>query len=150
MQKSLLLLSFTALFITACNTQPANTYKPAPVIGNQGNASGDAPMMVPEQPIQSPQPAASMGNTALNPEHGQPGHRCDIPVGSPLNAPIGNSNEITTQLNTAQDQTLPATQAAPTTERNNPAPASSGGKRLNPEHGQPGHDCAVAVGSPLP
>jgi hypothetical protein len=24
----------------------------------------------------------------LNPPHGEPGHRCDIPVGSPLNPPV--------------------------------------------------------------
>jgi hypothetical protein len=28
-------------------------------------------------------------------------------------------------------------------------PAASSGN-LNPPHGQPGHDCAVAVGAPLP
>lgn len=27
---------------------------------------------------------------ALNPPHGQPNHRCDIPVGAPLNSSPGN------------------------------------------------------------
>ncbi len=36
--------------------------------------------------------------------------------------------------------------AAPVT----PAPAAASAPRLNPPHGQPGHDCAVAVGAPLP
>lgn len=151
MHKPLLLLSLATFLFVACDTQPANTYKPAPAIGNQGSAAGDAPVMMPEQATQAPQPApASSSSTALNPEHGQPGHRCDIPVGSPLNSPASGPQEISTQLNTGQ---LPAaTTTQPTTATEVPAskPAATSGKRLNPEHGQPGHDCAVAVGSPLP
>lgn len=30
----------------------------------------------------------------LNPPHGQPGHRCDIPVGSPLNTPPVNTTPV--------------------------------------------------------
>src|SRR4028118_1175488 len=35
-------------------------------------------------PLTDPQRAS----TALNPQHGQPGHRCDIAVGAPLNSPV--------------------------------------------------------------
>ncbi len=71
---------------------------------------------------------------AVNPAHGMPGHRCDIPEGAPLNsAPISTS--------------IPAN-AGPSLVQP-PAPAGKSVK-LNPAHGQPGHDCAVAVGQPLP
>lgn len=83
-----------------------------------------------EQPAIPAQPAAT---AALNPEHGQPGHRCDIAVGAPLNSPAANQ------------ATIPAS-SAPTLS----APANaSGSVSLNPPHGQPGHDCAIPVGQPL-
>lgn len=68
-------------------------------------------------------PTAPIGSEVkLNPPHGQPGHRCDIAVGSPLNSPAANQA---------------------------PAPAPEPVVRLNPPHGQPGHSCDVPVGSPL-
>jgi hypothetical protein len=70
--------------------------------------------------------AATTSNITLNPEHGKPGHRCDIAVGAPLNAASNN---------------VSATPSTPT--KNNDV------VRLNPAHGQPGHDCAVEVGKPL-
>lgn len=80
---------------------------------------------------------------ALNPDHGAPGHRCDIPVGAPLNSPAN-----TTQLPT----TAPATNTAPvvaTPMLPQPQPATNKNAKLNPAHGEPGHDCAVPVGQPL-
>ena len=73
------------------------------------------------------QPVAALTNTAaLNPAHGQPGHRCDLAVGAPLNsAPSAASVK-------------PGTAAAPASSSN-----------LNPAHGQPGHRCDLAVGAPL-
>lgn len=68
---------------------------------------------------------------ALNPEHGKPGHRCDIAVGAPLNSP-------------GQQPTAPAPQLTPRSPIN-----TSGAVSLNPPHGQPGHDCAIPVGQPL-
>ncbi len=35
-------------------------------------------------PVGDPLPAVASNDVKLNPPHGQPGHRCDIPVGSPL------------------------------------------------------------------
>lgn len=64
---------------------------------------------------------------ALNPEHGQPGHRCEIPVGAPLNGNGGASG-----INPIQANAAPA-----------------GGNGLNPAHGQPGHRCDIKVGDPL-
>lgn len=88
-------------------------------------------------------PAPTAG--AVNPPHGQPGHNCDIAVGAPLNgnpAPAQTVNAApTNQMLTQPQVTIAAPQGAS-------APASSN-VRLNPAHGQPGHNCAVEVGKPL-
>lgn len=73
---------------------------------------------------------------AVNPPHGQPGHDCAVAVGAPLNAIAGD--------NTPQAQPAVTSPAAAS------VPAAKGSGRMNPAHGQPGHDCAVAVGAPLP
>ncbi|CAM4073311.1 hypothetical protein [Gillisia limnaea] len=71
---------------------------------------------------------------SLNPQHGQPGHRCDIPVGAPLDQAAGNSNT---------QNTTPASTTTSPVWSNDAAPVK------NPPHGQPGHDCAVPVGADL-
>ncbi|MEP7256565.1 MAG: hypothetical protein ABI666_12370 [Ferruginibacter sp.] len=72
-------------------------------------------------------------NVKLNPAHGQPGHRCDIAVGAPLDSkPV--------QINTQQ----------PTTITTTPQPvAQTTAPGMNPPHGQPNHRCDIAVGAPL-
>lgn len=59
----------------------------------------------------------------LNPPHGQPGHLCEIPVGSPLPSSLAKTAPSTKNIETAQ--------------------------RLNPPHGEPGHRCEIPVGAPL-
>ncbi|MDT0690805.1 hypothetical protein RM549_13485 [Salegentibacter sp. F188] len=66
-----------------------------------------------------------------NPAHGQPNHRCDLPVGAPLNQ--------AKQQNTATS----------TSGNQSPVRLQSATPRINPPHGEPGHDCAVAVGAEL-
>ena len=78
---------------------------------------------------------------ALNPPHGQPGHDCAIPVGSPLNG----------KPNAAKPQPS-APSAVPTlTTQPQMLPFANSGNSvaLNPPHGQPGHNCAIPVGQPL-
>lgn len=77
----------------------------------------------------------------LNPAHGQPGHRCDIQVGQPLNSKPSTST--TAPLPTIPTQTLPTPTVTPTTNSTTVAPG------MNPKHGQPGHRCDIAVGQPL-
>lgn len=80
-------------------------------------------------------------NKGLNPAHGQPGHRCDIAVGAPLNsAPTQGqtANAQPVQVNAGQPQVVTTTVA--------PAKVAKG---MNPAHGQPGHRCDIAVGAPL-
>ncbi|WP_160137133.1 hypothetical protein [Chryseobacterium sp. c4a] len=79
----------------------------------------------------------------MNPPHGQPGHRCDIPVGQPLNgkpapAPQAAQNNI---------QVTPTPTPAQTASQN----LAMGEKpKLNPAHGEPWHSCSLKVGDPLP
>ena len=95
-------------------------------------------------PVQNSAPAKTA--PGMNPPHGQPGHRCDIEVGAPL-----NSTPAKTSTNSApvQTQTLPATVAPPQNSENQ-ALASGPKPATNPEHGQPHHRCDLAVGVPLP
>lgn len=95
------------------------------------NQSSTLPTNTSLQPIQ---PMATTGT--LNPEHGKPGHRCDIAVGAPLNSAAATPQNSSPVINTIVppiNQVLPGTATA----------------NLNPAHGQPGHDCSVAVGQPL-
>ncbi len=115
-----------------------------------GNASNNTPV------TKAPSlPATALENSSvkLNPAHGQPGHQCGISVGAPL-----NSKSAPASIPTA---TIPAS-ATPTT-KNIPSPVQptvtpvqtlpdatkAGSGKLNPAHGQPGHDCTIAVGAPL-
>ena len=87
-------------------------------------------------PVFSTTAANASGTTGLNPAHGQPGHRCDIAVGAPLNSPVKQVQP-----------TASSTQSSPV----QPIPVSNvkGTAGLNPAHGQPGHKCDIAVGASL-
>ncbi|WP_268846959.1 hypothetical protein [Flavobacterium aestivum] len=73
----------------------------------------------------------------MNPSHGQPGHRCDIAVGAPLNSPITTTKATAPQIVSNTSVSVPSATATPTP------------KGMNPPHGQPGHRCDIAVGAPL-
>jgi hypothetical protein len=77
----------------------------------------------------------------VNPEHGKPGHRCDIAVGAPL--PLENTASSQPAATTLP-ASLPVTPDVPsTTAEQATAPG------MNPPHGKPGHRCDIAVGAPL-
>jgi hypothetical protein len=83
-------------------------------------------------------PAATVNPTVKsNPAHGQPGHRCDIAVGAPLNSPAIKAQPTATVTPTA------------TSTLAKPANTAGATGKLNPAHGQPGHRCDIAVGAPL-
>ncbi|WP_052324059.1 hypothetical protein [Flavihumibacter sp. ZG627] len=97
--------------------------------------------------------------TGMNPKHGEPGHRCDIAVGAPLNSAAKSSPAATT---TPVANSLPAPLAAlsnDTVVNTNFTPSITAGTAeskpdataagMNPKHGQPGHRCDIAVGAPL-
>ncbi len=105
----------------------------------------------------------------MNPPHGQPGHRCDIAVGQPLNSPAGKTTTAatnipatisapttSTQTNTISkktlnpDGTITTGEAKPTSTPAVFSAPTSADSNINPAHGQPGHRCDIAVGQPLP
>lgn len=84
----------------------------------------------------------------MNPSHGQPGHRCDIAVGAPLNSPKTTTTTTVQKPVVTQSKVIPAPAATPVAAPTGPlAPTPEG---MNPPHGQEGHVCSVAVGAPLP
>ena len=139
---SLLLFIFTAiLLLNACKEKPAE--KPEETTSQ---INTDLPADLPDQgqTIQvEPQPVAAQPGEKLNPPHGEPGHSCRIPVGAPLSSDPGAANAQPAKTQNQQSgfspsQVMPAQQTT-----------SVPGQKLNPPHGEPGHDCKIPVGAPL-
>ena len=74
------------------------------------------------------------GNVKVNPEHGKPGHSCNLPVGAPLNTEPAPSSAMAQKI-----LSLPLEPGSVTLPPDAP----------NPEHGKPGHRCDIAIGAPL-
>jgi|TARA_R110000850_G_scaffold277086_1_gene422495 hypothetical protein len=134
--RKLSLLSVVAVFavFTSCNDE------------KKENSTEDTNENLSEKNVNTPKSTteASNGDIALNPAHGQPGHRCDIPVGQPLD---GSGQ---------QSQTIKSTQQSPVIKSNGSVPVNSNKSTntntdgaVNPAHGQPGHRCDIPVGAPL-
>ncbi|AFD06420.1 hypothetical protein [Solitalea canadensis] len=145
-----------SLLIASCGNKAENT-----------NTKGTAPIKT------NTLASTATASVGVNPAHGQPGHRCDIPVGAPLNAPAGQSvsipkmstvpqnvsaaiqNKGMTTTPTAkpvvQPVSAPVVSSTPVTVNTTTAavPATTTKKGMNPPHGQPGHRCDIAVGAPL-
>lgn len=104
------------------------------------------PQVNPEQLVTTAtQTPAQQTGKGLNPEHGKPGHRCDIPVGAPLNsAPQQKTSTTTAQV--VQPTTTTNNIQYPTLNTNTTTTTAPG---MNPPHGQPGHRCDIPVGAPL-
>ncbi|NML58111.1 hypothetical protein [Chryseobacterium cheonjiense] len=104
--------------------------------------------------IQSTQPPSATAVTApgMNPPHGQPGHRCDIPVGQPLNSkPAQPAQTASATPNQAQTIQIDPNSLQPGkfSVENGKAKNSKTAKGMNPPHGEPGHRCDIPVGQPL-
>lgn len=151
-------------------TDPAAQIQPVQPDANGGNPNTVMRQMVPNPAAQQTTTTTQMVSQqvaapvkvakGMNPSHGQPGHRCDIPVGAPLNSPPGKANAAaqpttSTQFTSAQATVPNAPNAVVsadgkttmTTTTNAPVVTPEG---MNPPHGQAGHVCSVAVGAPLP
>ena len=96
------------------------------------------------QPLKPNQPAPA--NLKINPAHGEPGHRCDIAVGAPLDGTSSINKNINNTTPTANIITTPS---SITTNTNNQHSTTASNLKINPAHGQPGHRCDLAVGAPL-
>ena len=90
-------LTFSILFFGACNNQDGPSYDPSIVVPHKDSGTGNtgnAQTIIPADSMQPAQPSAQAVNAqaqpavaaGMNPAHGQPGHRCDIAVGAPLNS----------------------------------------------------------------
>jgi hypothetical protein len=84
-------------------------------------------------------PATTVTAPGMNPPHGQPGHRCDIAVGAPLNSKPAPATTQPVAVNAQQ----PNITMTPVPNQTKTAPG------MNPPHGEPGHRCDIAVGAPL-
>ena len=137
---------FLSAFLFSCNNQvdssntngaPANVV-PFTEVGNQ--------MKLQQQTATTIKDSEVTNNEAkLNPAHGQPGHRCEIAVGAPLNsaaAPL----KTTTAAATKPVKPAAAVETNPAVA--NPPTVTAEG--MNPPHGQTNHRCDIAVGAPLP
>lgn len=110
--------------------------------------AGTAPAGALELPaVQGTATGTSGGGAGLNPAHGQPGHRCELAVGAPLDgsaAPVGGTTT------TPVIKTEAAPSASPIEINTQPAAATQKtAAGMNPPHGQPGHRCDISVGEPL-
>jgi hypothetical protein len=136
-----------------------STSQPMMADSNQIN-SIPVDMNHPDVPAGTPpaQPAAATAE-GMNPAHGEPGHRCDIAVGAPLSSPPGKVNDapatitsspVSTPVPAPQNITIDPQQnqtiTVDPTKDQQPTITAPG---MNPPHGQPGHDCSIAVGAPL-
>lgn len=97
-------------------------------------------------------PAPMTTAPGMNPPHGQPGHRCDIPVGQPLNGQPATVAPATQNVNVSGGNTI---QIDPNAVSPGKITLDNNGKQvktapgMNPPHGQPGHRCDIPVGQPL-
>lgn len=97
------------------------------ITGQPAPANTGISVLEAAQRLAAIQPAQQATPKGMNPPHGQPGHRCDIPVGAPLNSKPGTPANVTAA------------------NLNNIVVA----KGKNPPHGQPGHSCELPVGADL-
>ena len=152
MKNILLGITTAGLLFTACNnssqpdkdptlTVPATEVSTTPPAVNAA-ASETISNQVQPMPT-TVTPGAGTLTAGLNPEHGQPNHRCDIPVGAPLNSPAPAATQAPAV------NPMPATIQPTMTQPVIPTGGVASGK-INPPHGEPGHSCAIAVGAMLP
>ena len=165
MRSFLSLLFVSATLFTSCKketeAEKSTVTKNVVPFTQINQTTQTAPVPVQNQSVMSPQvqqdPNIVNQNNALaasapvapgmNPVHGKPGHRCDIPVGAPINSPVKNA-----QSTPQQNKPLTTTTVTPT-PNTNPTPAllvAPTPEGMNPPHGQTGHRCDISVGAPLP
>nr|WP_177761621.1 hypothetical protein [Flavobacterium sp. I3-2] len=170
MKKVFLLAIATAFTFAACKDTKAEATPDA--AATEANAThedhtghdhgSETPVATTEQGTQAPA-ATNAEGVKLNPPHGQPGHRCEIAVGAPLDGSAAPAQATPTQpqaqpansgkgfLGSGNTQAQPTAQS-PQIQQTAPAQQTAPGMqgKPNPAHGQPGHRCDISVGQPLP
>ena len=130
-----------SLATASVSSEPQTGANTNSVMYNQPTTGSTAP---------PPPPPTQKVVKGMNPAHGQPGHRCDIEVGMPLNSPPGKKAATSTPSKVTQTTTVTPemlNQTNTSTATTTPVVTAPG---MNPPHGQEGHVCAVPVGEPLP
>lgn len=130
--------------VPVSNPAPATGASLNPAHGQPGHRCDiavGAPLPSSTPPVAAASAPVPATTRRLNPKHGEPGHRCDISVGAPL-------PEAGAQPSAAPSAAPVAAQAAVVPGQTVAAPGN-GSVKLNPKHGEPGHRCDIAVGSPL-
>lgn len=138
--KILLSLAITSVLFISCKKElePQESTATSELV-RLGLAKDTTKAAAPVLQTPTTNPNTVLGNTkGLNPAHGQPGHRCDIAVGAPLNSAPTQQGQ-TVEVNPGQQQQVVTTTTKPVKTA----------KGMNPPHGQPGHRCDIAVGAPL-
>lgn len=146
------LLLVGAIFISCKETKDEAETETTAAETNTAVTTNTETTAAPDTPVSNAAPVAAPATSTttapgMNPPHGQPGHRCEIPVGAPLNSQPSNTGtapmmQQPAQQPAAKPQSFMQPSAAQQTATTAPG--------MNPPHGQPGHRCDVAVGAPLP
>ena len=161
--KKYFVLIAAVVMISMASCTPAkkevNQQNPMPPIVQSDTSSKilSVPETFPETGISKVPPVidAAAIPPKLNPAHGQPFHRCDIAVGSPLSA--APAKPAATAISTGAAPTLenaarlnnPRANTTTTPSVPSVTNANATPPKLNPPHGQPFHRCEIPVGSPL-
>jgi hypothetical protein len=150
MKNIIVLISVLPIFLFSCTHSPK---EPSYTYSRDQNPSAVAAQPVNDgsrdASVQQSEPGEASTEIILNPPHGEPGHSCDIPVGSPLNAKTDNPVREVRNTSMAPTVENAARLGTPVRRQSSTTPASTSTARLNPPHGQPGHRCEIPVGSPL-
>ncbi|MFV8379601.1 hypothetical protein [Flavobacterium sp. LB3R33] len=150
MKSFLSLLFVSSILLTSCKkeVEPQNNATPTNVVpftevGKQMKTEASTATQV-QQTTNTVNPNNAVA-AGMNPAHGQPSHRCDIPVGAPLNSPpASTANKPVVQQ---QNQPVPTSSSVTTSTPVATTPTPEG---MNPPHGQTNHRCDIAVGAALP
>ena len=156
MKSFLTLLFALSIVLTSCkketeaqNSATSTNVVPFTEVGNQ--MKNEAIVNKVQQPTNTVNSTNVMTTTTAtvadgkNPAHGQPSHRCDIPVGAPLNSPPATTTPKPAVQQQTQSVTVPIVVPAAPAVATTPTPEG-----MNPPHGQTNHRCDIAVGAPLP
>lgn len=167
MKKKIFVASlFSTLFLMSCKKEevqhPVETKEQAKPFSGEEWLKQRVGVAQPQQTLQQ-QPTGNQNQAQaapnINPPHGQPGHRCDIAVGAPLNSKsAANSQPQTKQITTTSTPQQQAVTTAPAQQqvvkqvntKESVSTTTITPPGMNPPHGKPGHRCDVAVGAPLP
>ncbi len=140
------LLLIAVLILNSCKNEESpkenipTAVIPFTEVGNQmRNKEANKTATQPNQTASSN--VADATKEGMNPPHGQSGHRCEIPVGAPLNSPVTTAKP-NQKITTTQQMTVTSSTAT--------TPVTPTAEGVNPPHGQTGHRCDIAVGAALP